>query len=360
MKKNFFEKRIYKLREKLLKEQAFLITLPEEIFYFTGFTGDSAYLVITPEKVLFYTDLRFIEQIKREKKIELEVIELSGKNKFSYLLKESLLSSGIKSLNISKKDISFSFGEELLSVLNDTDIEVVESSLVKEIRQLKDEYEIEIIRQNLMLTEISYNVCLPAVEEGKTEKEIAGVLENFLRKNGAEKMAFDTIVASGERSVLPHGVASDKKICNNEVILFDFGIKKDGYCSDFTRCYYFGKIISQKISEIHKVVKEALKKGEMTVKAGIPVSEVHRAVSYVIEAAGYGKNFWHSSGHGIGLEIHEEPFINDRNETILQEGMVFTIEPGIYLPGTGGIRLEDIVVVRKDGTEILTTTSYEL
>ncbi|MEJ5284379.1 MAG: M24 family metallopeptidase [Brevinematia bacterium] len=359
MQKNFFLQRIEKLISNIQEKEAFLITLPEEVHYFTGFTGEDSYLIIKQNEIAFFTDLRFIEQIKREKKIELNVYDVSGRKTIEVIL-NNLKKDKIERLFISKKDMKFEFGENLSLILLENMIETKDSNLVKKMREKKDELEIEIIRQNLILTELSYNIILPKIEEDKTEIELASELEYFLRKNGAEKMSFDTIVASGDRTVLPHGRASEKKIKSEEVIMFDYGIKKNGYCSDFTRCFYFGKIIGSEILKLHGIVLKALKEAEKIVRPGVMAKEVHQAAYNVIEKAGYAQNFWHSTGHGVGLEIHESPSISSRSETILEEGMVFTIEPGIYIPEICGIRLEDMVVVRKNGCEVLTNSDYDL
>jgi Xaa-Pro aminopeptidase len=224
---------------------------------------------------------------------------------------------------------------------------------------IKDDYEVEVIRQNLMLTEIGYHYILRTIREGMTENEIAADLEYFLKKKGAKKPSFDTIVASGWRAALPHGVASDKKVEKGEIILLDYGIFKDGYCSDFTRCYSFDKIYVPKFEEIRKIVFEALKAAEAAVRPGAIASQVHKAAYDVIDRAGYANFFNHSPGHGVGIDIHEFPRISAAADTVLREGMVFTVEPGIYLPGEGGVRLEDMVLVTKDGVEVLTETDYE-
>ncbi|MCX7821126.1 MAG: aminopeptidase P family protein [Brevinematales bacterium] len=359
MQKNYFLNRIEKLISNIEEKDAFLITLPEEVHYLSGFTGEDSYLLVNKNEIAFFTDLRFVEQIKREKKIELNIYDISGKKIIDSIV-GNLKQNKIERLFLSKKDLNFQMGENLSLYLMENMIEVKDSNLIKKMRERKDEYEIEIIRQNLLLTELSYNIILPKIEEDKTEIELASELEYFLRKNGIEKMSFDTIIASGERTVLPHGRASEKRIKYEEVIMFDYGIKKKGYCSDFTRCFYFGKIIGSEILKLHSIVKDALKEAEKIAKPGIQAKEVHLAAYNVIEKAGYAQNFWHSTGHGVGLEIHEEPSISSRSETILEEGMVFTIEPGIYIPGICGIRLEDMVVIRKNGCEVLTSCDYDL
>lgn len=358
--KNYFQSRLKIVQLTLSNDEAVFITPSVEIYYFTGFTGDDSSVFLTSNKVYFITDSRYTEQIRIEKKIELEVTESNSNRKIGDIVAELCAGQGIKKLWISEKSISLEIYENLKEKVDKLAVQIENTERIKEMRLVKDELEIEILRQNIMLTELGYQAILPFVKEGKKETEIAAELEYYLRKRGSRKPSFETIVASGNRSTLPHGVASEKFIQKEEIVMFDFGIFKDGYCSDFTRCYYFGKIISPKIQEIHGIVLEALKNAESMVKPGIPVSSVHQAAYDTIQRSGYEKNFWHSTGHGVGLEIHEAPRVGFGDDTILREGMVFTVEPGIYLPGLGGVRLEDMVVVRKGGFEVLTTTSYDL
>lgn len=358
--KRTIQKRIDRICGELREDEAFLVQKPEEVTYLTGFTGDDSMLFVTSKGLYFITDGRYIEQIKAEALVGLEIEETNYTRKIGQVFQGLVRKNRIKKILTAKKDISLDFYETLASCLSNDGTEFQNSDLIRKMRIVKDEFEIETIRQNLIITELGYHTILPLIEEGKTESEIAGELEFYLRKQGALKTSFDTIVASGERSAFPHGVASGKKIKKDEIVMFDFGIKKDGYCSDFTRCYYFGTIIIPKISEIHKVVYDALKLAESLVKPGIQAKEIHKAAYGLIEKAGYADNFWHSTGHGVGLEIHELPGINFTDETVLEEGMVFTVEPGIYLPGLGGIRLEDMVVVTNRGHKVLTTSDFDL
>lgn len=357
---NYFERRIKRLKDFLGDKEGFLITLPEEVFYLTGFTGDGAYLLVLKNVTYFITDGRYIEQAKIEVKISFSIEEIKPERRLIKILSAIIRDSGVKKLFLSKKDITLDFFEKFEKGNGENFLFIEDSDFVKKMRSTKDALEIEIIRQNLLLTELGYHYILRIIETGKREFEIASELEYFLKKQGAKRMAFETIVASGFRGALPHGGASDKLIVENEVIVLDFGVFKDGYASDFTRCYYSGKIINPKILEIHKVVKEALREAEAIIRPGIQSCEVHKKAFSIIEKNGYGDYFNHSTGHGVGLQIHELPTISSSKDTVLEVGMIFTVEPGIYLPGIGGIRLEDMVLVKPEGYEVLTHSDYEL
>ncbi len=358
--RNYFSIRLSKIMESIKEGEAIYVNVPEEVYYLTGFTGDDSSLFIVQGGAYFITDGRYIEQFRIEKRVEVNVEEVKPGKRLMALLKSLIEDLRISVLLLSKREISLEFAEEIKKILEPAEIEIRNSSIIKDLRLCKDEYEIEIIRNNLMITELGYHMALPLIREGLSEKEIAAEIEFYLIKQGAKAPSFETIVASGPRSALPHGTASSKLISNDEIILLDFGIKKDGYCSDFTRCYYLGKIIDPKIQEIHRVVLEALKKSESLVSDGVKSGEVHEAAAGVIRDAGYGEFFPHSTGHGVGLQVHEAPALSESEESVLAEGMIITVEPGIYLPGKGGIRLEDMVLVKKKGCDVLTASRYEL
>lgn len=355
---NFFQKRLERIQRRLGEHQAILVEHPAEVSYFTGFTGDDSRLVIGKEMTFFLTDGRYTEQISQEKQIELFILQSTPDRRHPTLLSDALRQIPASELLFSKSDMRLEIFEKFQSAT--PGVQWTDCAWIKQDRMVKDELEIEQIRENLIMTETAYHYIIRLVEKGKTENEIAAELEYYLRKQGAKKMSFDTIIASGPRSVLPHGCASDKAIEDNEIVLFDFGILKNGYCSDFTRCYYFGTISGSKIQEIHGIVLKALRAAEKAVKPGVRAKDVHEAAYRVISDAGYADAFTHSTGHGVGLEIHEAPSISFADDTVLREGMVFTIEPGIYIPGVGGIRLEDMVVVRRNGVEVLTSSGYDL
>ncbi len=357
---NRFDRRIHVLRERLKERETVFVNDTADVFYLTGFTGDSSYLVIDQKKTFFITDGRYVEQIKIESAVELEIIEIVPNRDLYVCLSDILTQIKPVKLYLDTSAIFASMYERIAGICMSMSLAVGENGWIKQQRMVKDELEIEILRENLIVTEIGYHYVIRMVEEGMSETEIAAELEYYLRKKGAVRMAFYTIIASGSRAALPHGAATEKKVQKGEVILFDFGIFKSGYCSDFTRCYSFDKMYDLKIEEIRRIVYEALRAAESVIKPGVPAKDVHEAAMAVIRDAGYEKYFNHSTGHGVGIDIHAQPRISAASDTTLREGMVFTVEPGIYLPGIGGIRLEDMVVVRKDGVEVLTKSDYEI
>ena len=232
-------------------------------------------------------------------------------------------------------------------------------SLVKQ-RLVKKEKEIENIKKAIEISDIAFSETLKIVKVGISEKEIAAHLEYVQRKLGADNRSFDTIVASGYRSALPHGVASDKKVGMNELVTTDFGAYYNGYVSDMTRTFFVGNEISDKQKEIYDIVLEANKMAIKQVKAGMRCSDLDKVARDFIASKGYGDNFGHGLGHGIGLEIHEAPTVSPLGDIILEENMLITIEPGIYLDGFSGVRIEDDVIVKKDGCEVLNKSNKEL
>jgi Xaa-Pro aminopeptidase len=191
------------------------------------------------------------------------------------------------------------------------------------------------------------------------EKDLALEMEFFMKRNGGDVLGFDIIIASGKRSALPHGKASDKRIEKGDLVLFDYGIRHQGYHSDETCTAICGEASPEQL-KIYRIVREAHDKAIEMVRPGIPVRDVDAAARDHIRECGYGDYFGHGLGHGVGLNVHEDPFVNADNKDILQEGMVFTIEPGIYVPDLGGVRLEDMVRVTSHGAEVLTTQSKDL
>lgn len=354
-----FHQRVTRVQQSLTSGEALWVSQKEEVFYLTGFTGDDTILVLTARDVVFITDKRYTEQLKYEVKLPYEtILSENGKGRKECLL-QLIREKGIQRLLLDKTRFSLFLYEYLRSQV--PELEYVESSFVKEMRMVKDPIEIEVIKQNLMITEWGYYYILRQTKPGKRENELAAELEYFLKKKGAKAFSFEPIIASGYRTTFPHGTASTRMIEKNDIVMFDFGVVKDGYCSDFTRCFSPVKIKKGKVHEVRRIVEEALQAAEAVIKPGVFAEDVHSAAYRVIEEAGYAENFWHSTGHGVGVEIHEDPYIRFGNKQVLQEGMVFTVEPGIYLPEEGfGIRLEDMIVVRKHGAEVLTKVEYDL
>ena len=227
-------------------------------------------------------------------------------------------------------------------------------------RMVKTPDEIEKIKKAVEISDTAFTEVLKIIKEGVSEKEVAGYLEYIQRKLGAENRSFDTIVASGHRSSLPHGVASNKKIEKDEFITMDYGAYYDGYVSDITRTVYYGSNISDRHRKVYNSVLEAQLLGVSTVKAGMMSDDVDTVVRDFLKERGYVEEFGHGLGHGIGLEIHELPYLSGMSHIELKENMLVTVEPGLYFDGWGGVRIEDDVIVTKDGCEILNNSSKEL
>ncbi|SHK07221.1 M24 family metallopeptidase [Desulforamulus aeronauticus] len=346
--------RVKRLREQMFQQDVsyLLITDPKNRFYLSGFTGSTGVLLIGLEECFFLTDFRYIEQVKEQcpgyKLIKVE--------------QQSLFASLTQVLKGSKGD-TLSFEENHLTVKEYLELKDMlpgvalqpGSGLVEDLRMIKDSAEIPIIRQAMTIGDKAFQHILGFIKTGISEKELALELEFFMRKQGASGIAFDTIMASGPRSALPHGVASERKLQRGDFLTMDFGAIYQGYHSDMTRTVVLGES-TNKQDEIYKIVLEAQLAGLAAVKAGVPAREVDETSRWVITERGYGEYFGHGTGHGVGLAIHERPRVNTKDDTILQPGMVITIEPGIYLPDWGGVRIEDSVLVTEQGCEILTSS----
>jgi Xaa-Pro aminopeptidase len=231
--------------------------------------------------------------------------------------------------------------------------------LVEELRVTKDQREIEQIRASVLVAASLFQTALSAVRPGVAESLVAGEMELQARRAGAEKMSFDTIVAAGARSALPHGRASSQPVPGNGFIILDWGVILAGYCSDMTRTVHVGGA-SAKHAQMYQAVREAQLASVEAVRPGVTTGEVDRAGRELLKKAGFGAYFTHSTGHGVGLEVHEAPRLAQGQTQKLVPGMVVTIEPGIYIPDEGGVRIEDIVLVTESGREVLTPTTKDL
>ncbi|MFZ5596568.1 MAG: M24 family metallopeptidase [Bacillota bacterium] len=343
--------RVQRLREVFEGEglDGFLVTRPENRYYLTGFTGSAGSVLVTGGEIYLVTDFRYAEQARiQSPHCRVIVSSEAAPDAISKLAGE---------LNINMLGCE---GDHLtyhqFTLLGDRCWEIGIKPLagvIDGLRTVKDSYEIEKIGQAVDLSDRAFSHILPFIVEGAEERDIALELEFFMRKEGAEGVSFPIIVASGERSSMPHGIASGKRIAPGDLVTMDFGAMLDGYNSDITRTVVLGAA-DEKQKKIYQIVLEAQLSGIKAVRAGIKASEVDRAARSVIEAYGYGEHFGHSTGHGVGLQIHENPRVSSKDDTELKPGMVITIEPGIYLPGWGGVRIEDTVVVEDRGCRVLT------
>lgn len=327
-----------------------LITRKENLFYFTGSSPVlGGYLLITEDDARFYVPELEYEEARETAKVEVE--------KFKKMDEVYELFKPLKSLGV-EGSMSIAFSNALKEKAGVGDLKLIDD-VIKELRIIKTPEEIEVIEAACRIADQAMMVAIEEIREGKTEREIAAKMEYIMKTSGAEKVAFDTIIASGWRSALPHGVASDKRIERGELVVIDEGALYKHYNSDTTRTIVVGSP-NEKQKDIYEAVLEAQKKGVEMARPGITAKELDTIVRDVIAEYGYGDYFIHSTGHGVGLEIHEWPRVSQFDETTLKPGMVITIEPGIYLPKFGGVRIEDTVLITEDGARRLTRMDREL
>ncbi len=336
----------------VIPANATLIFSPENLYYFSGFTGGEGMLYIDKSRLLLFTDSRYTVQAKEECP-DFEIIDTKDMS-----VGEFLKQQGDKAYGFEDDYVTFSKFAGLKRITPKSVFSPV-SSHIDRIRMIKDENELKLIKKAAEIADSAYTYILDKISVGKTEREIALDLEYFMLANGADGLSFDTIAASGIRSCMPHGVATNKIIEKGDFLTLDFGCKYKGYCSDMTRTVVLGKA-TEKQKEIYGIVLEAQKASLNTIRAGELAKAVDEAARGVIENAGYGKNFGHGLGHSLGLLVHESPSCSPKSSEILTENMMMTIEPGIYIDNFGGVRIEDLVLVTAEGHENFTTSQKEL
>ncbi len=348
-----------KIQERLKKEEfdAILITNLKNIRYLTNFSGSTAVLLIKPEKSYILVDSRYLEQAKNEVIDAEPILVNSGKTSLDYI-KEKKEKEKWKKLGFEGNYISYNDWLKWKNVFSDCEF-VSLNGWVENLRVIKTEEEIKNIRKALEIAEMAFKKTLELIKPGVKEKDIAIELEYQMVKLGAEKPAFDTIVASGWRSALPHGRASSKEILPQEFVVIDFGALYNGYHSDITRTLFLGNPSEEELL-IYNIVLEAQNRAEELIKEGISIELVDKSARDIIQENGFGEYFGHGLGHGVGLDIHEDPRLTPKGEGTLKENMVITVEPGIYIPKKFGIRIEDLVVVKKEKGEILNHFPKEL
>ncbi|MGC8903141.1 MAG: M24 family metallopeptidase [Fervidobacterium sp.] len=323
--------------------------------YLSGFTGSFSALLITPKRHIIVTDSRYWTQVKQES--DFELVKYIPPKTFLDTVADLVKSMEFQKVAIEKDRISASHFEALSEKLK-IEFEDI-SSLLFNIRAKKSDEEVEKIKIAVQIAQEAFMKMLEIAKVGMKEYELASYLEYQMKLLGAEDKAFDTIIASGYRGALPHGKASDKIIEKGEPVVVDWGARYKGYNSDITRVFCIGEP-DDKVKQIHKVVYEAQQKALNVIKAGITGREVDGIARNHITECGYGEYFGHGLGHGLGLEVHENPSLSYKNDKLLEVGNVVTVEPGIYLEGEFGIRIEDDVVIKENGCEILTTLTREL
>ncbi|MGM0471572.1 MAG: M24 family metallopeptidase [Bacillota bacterium] len=349
--------RIAKLRAKLEEENldGLLVNNPQNRYYLSGFTGTAGTLLISRKEAVLITDFRYVEQAAEEA-TEFEVVE-HGSPKLDTLQSE-VKRLGITSLGFEARQESYHAYQRYQEQL---DVELVATKqLVKQLRRIKDDSEVATIKEAVKLADFAFEQIIDYIEPGMTEQEVSLELEYIMRRQGASQKAFDFIVASGTRGALPHGVASEKELAVGELLTMDLGCTYQRYNSDLTRNLIIGSKPTAKQQEIYQIVLEAQLAALEAIEPGKSKAEIDQIARDIISQAGYGEQFGHSLGHGVGLEVHEKPSLAANQDGQLLPGMVVTVEPGIYIPDWGGVRIEDMVVVTENGCEILTTASKEL
>ncbi len=350
--------RLKKLQDKLSDLQLDAILLTEKVSYryLTSFTGTRAYLLVTSDEVILFTDFRYVKQAKEQVSAAVTVVEVSFNWTEDILL--VLKEKNIIRLGLEKEYVSYHLFSLFKDKWPEIELTPVEKS-VTSLRLIKEEEEMKAIIRSVELADKAFKHILSELRPGRVERDISLELEYFLRREGAEAISFDFIVASGERGAMPHGVASDKKLQLGDLITLDFGCVLNGYCSDITRTVALGKISSRQ-KEIYNLVLEAQLLGLTAVGPSKTGKEVDAVVRDYFSSKDFGKYFGHGLGHGVGMEVHESPRLSPESEEELKLGMVVTVEPGLYIDGFGGVRIEDMVLVAKKGCQVLTKSSKEL
>jgi Xaa-Pro aminopeptidase len=348
--------KLTKLRESFQQSNidALLVTSGKNRQYLTNFTGSAGVAVITEDKAVFITDFRYTEQAAKQCS-GFEIVQHKGGlvDEIAAVVKDL----GINKLGFEQDHVTFSSYLNYKTTIKADLVPV--SGVIEKLRLIKNEQEIKILKEATQIADAAFEHIITYIKPGLKELDVSNELEFFMRKQGAVSSSFDIIVASGYRSALPHGVASDKIIEKGEFVTLDFGAYYKGYNSDITRTIAVGEP-SDELRNIYNVVLEAQLRGMKGIKPGMTGREADALTRDYITEKGYGEYFGHSTGHGLGMEVHEGPSLSVKSETVLEPGMVVTVEPGIYVAGLGGVRIEDDTIVTESGNESLSYSTKEL
>jgi Xaa-Pro aminopeptidase len=345
--------RLMKLRNTLTEHSldALLVNQAENRRYLSDFTGSSGWLVISVDRAILATDFRYFEQVSGEAP-DFELAKIDSR--FVDLLPALLADLGVKKLGFESQHVSVDELYTWSQAVEDVEWQPLKGT-VEAIRAVKDKNEIDALLRSTRLTDAAFDHLLRVIKPGMTERQAAWEIESFMRTHGASKVAFDLIVGAGPNGALPHARAGDRAIREGDPVVIDIGCVLDGYCSDMTRTICLGQP-SSKYLEVWDLVLKAQEAAEGGIRAGVTGIEADALARSVIEDAGYGPYFGHGLGHGVGLAVHEEPRASKLWPDRFEANMSLTIEPGIYLPGEFGVRIEDLVIVRDEDVDILTRT----
>lgn len=338
------------------KIDAYLITSSANRYYFTGIDTSFGFAILTENEKIFFTDFRY-ESYARKELTDFKVNIVKYAELYESV-KNELKRLDVKHVGYEENAVTVGEFKDIKNALSDFILKP-SSDILSTKRAVKTEAEIAKIENSQRIAEKALAKVIPLIKPGVTEREISAELTFEMIKSGADTLAFENIVSFGENSANPHHHPSDKKLDKNELILIDFGARSGGYCSDMTRTFTLGNP-QDELKTIHGIVSEAQAYALKHIKAGMTGREADSLAREYIRANGYGKEFGHSLGHGVGVEIHEEPRLSEKSDQILVPGMVVTVEPGIYIDGLGGVRIEDLVVVKEDGVLNLTNFNKNL
>ncbi|MEI8215582.1 MAG: aminopeptidase P family protein [Eubacteriales bacterium] len=352
---NIYKNRILKIKEKAKESQIlnYFVTKPENKHYISGFSSSNYFILLTEEKDYLLTDFRYLEAAKSLGEI-FEIVKID--NIFTTI--DFLSSLKIDSIALEYKDITYDFYKEIKSKSNISQL-ISGDNTIEGIRVIKEPEELEKIAIAAEIANQGFIHILDFIKPGITEKQIALEMEFYLRKNGADALSFDTIIASGINGSMPHAIPSDKMVEKGDLVTMDFGAMYDSYCSDMTRTIGVGQIDNLQ-RDVYNIVLNAQEKALASVKVGAKSSSIDKIARDIISEAGYAEYFGHGLGHGVGLEIHEAPTLNSGSAEILMANMLVTIEPGIYIPNSFGVRIEDLAIIGESDIIVLSKIDKKL
>jgi Xaa-Pro aminopeptidase len=333
-----------------------LVSLPANVSYLTESLSRDAYLLVSLRGNIYFTDSRYIEEARGFLKENAQLKECNG-SVFNHIA-ETILGLGLRKIGFEERYLPFAEFARLKALAGVKFDLIPTHSIIEDKRQIKDAQEIIKLRQAARITALALEHIRQFLVPGVKEVEVVAELERFIRYQGARASAFDIIVASGPNSSQPHHLSGARKLKNNEPVLIDFGVDYQGYKSDLTRVLFLGKI-STLVRKVYDIVLKAQELAIKRIRPGAEMAEIDRVAREYIAAQGYGRCFTHNLGHGFGLEVHEAPHICGREASAIKPGMTFTVEPGIYLPGKFGIRIEDMVLITTKGCEVISGTGYK-
>ena len=346
--------RIERLRAAMVERllDAFLVSSPENRAYYSGFRGSAGYLWITATDAMLATDSRYTEQAEIQA-IDYRIVRMAGGQDW---LEEALSASDSRRIGIEDNAMTVAFYNSLMTKLEKRSPApemITTEGIASQLRAVKEPAELQLIQRAIDLADQAMEAVADQLRPGLTEREVAWMLEKNMRESGADALSFETIVAAGPNGAKAHHHPSDRKLEVGDGVVIDMGALYDGYCSDITRTFVLGKA-SEQFRKVYDIVLAAQETAEATARAGMSGTDVDGLARAIITQAGYGDDFGHSLGHGIGIAVHEMPGVGPNSPGTIEDGMVFSVEPGIYLTGWGGVRIEDLVVMENGCPRVLT------